>query len=251
MAEALLDHDPPAATAKSQRDGHNRARALLREPKVVLAGGFILFLIFLAVFAPMIAPRDPLEQDLLAGTLPPVGFTGAEPGFLLGTDDLGRDVLSRLIFGTRIALIVAFSAATLAALLGTAWIVAGYFRGQPMRPCRGWLRSGWRFRRCYSRSWSSRSWDQVGSVMRHRHHRLDPLCARRARRDHGPGAGGLRGRRACSLRAHRDFVPRSPAQRGAGAARAAHVGDGDRGDRRGHSIVRRPVGVLDTPTWGA
>ena len=130
MPEALLDHDPPAATAKSQRDGHNRARALLREPKVVLAGGFILFLIFLAVFAPMIAPRDPLEQDLLAGTLPPVGFTGAEPGFLLGTDDLGRDVLSRLIFGTRIALIVAFSAATLAALLGTLLgLFAGYFRG--------------------------------------------------------------------------------------------------------------------------
>lgn len=130
MAEALLDHDPPAAIAKSQRDGHNRARALLREPKVVLAGGFILFLIFLAVFAPMIAPRDPLEQDLLAGTLPPVGLTGAEPGFLLGTDDLGRDVLSRLIFGTRIALIVAFSAATLAALLGTLLgLFAGYFRG--------------------------------------------------------------------------------------------------------------------------
>ena len=106
MAEALLDHDPPAAIAKSQRDGHNRARALLREPKVVLAGGFILFLIFLAVFAPMIAPRDPLEQDLLAGTLPPVGFTGAEPGFLLGTDDLGRDVLSRLIFGTRVGFFV-------------------------------------------------------------------------------------------------------------------------------------------------
>ena len=128
MAEALLDHDPPAAIAKSQRDGHNRARALLREPKVVLAGGFILFLIFLAVFAPMIAPRDPLEQDLLAGTLPPVGFTGAEPGFLLGTDDLGRDVLSRLIFGTRIALIVAFVGSDVGrAARYFAWIVCRLF----------------------------------------------------------------------------------------------------------------------------
>jgi dipeptide transport system permease protein len=71
-----------------------------------------------------------LEQDLLAGTLPPMGFTGAEPGFLLGTDDLGRDVLSRLIFGTRIALIVAFVASALAALLGTMLgLFAGYFRG--------------------------------------------------------------------------------------------------------------------------
>jgi dipeptide transport system permease protein len=130
MAEALLDHDAATARAKSRHDGHNRVRALAREPKVVFAGGFIAFLIVLALFAPLIAPHDPLEQDLLAGTLPPAGFTGAEPGFLLGTDDLGRDVLSRLIFGSRIALIVAFAAAALAALIGTLLgLFAGYLRG--------------------------------------------------------------------------------------------------------------------------
>ena len=128
MAEALLDAPSPIAT--SRHADRNRIRALLAQPKVVFAGGFILFLIMLAVFAPLVAPRDPLEQDLLAGTLPLMGFTGAEPGFLLGTDDLGRDVLSRLIFGTRIALIVAFVASALAALLGTLLgLFAGYFRG--------------------------------------------------------------------------------------------------------------------------
>ena len=86
-------------------------RAALREPKVVVAGGFILLLILLAIFAPWIAPKDPLEQDLMLGTLPPASYDGAEPGYWFGTDDLGRDVLSRLIHGTRIALTVAFVAA--------------------------------------------------------------------------------------------------------------------------------------------
>lgn len=119
MAEATL-------TATRGR----RIRNLLAEPKVLLGGGFILFLVILALFAPWIAPKDPLEQDLMLGTLPPVGFAGAEPGYYLGTDDLGRDVLSRLIYGSRIALTVAFVAATLAALVGTALgLLAGWYGG--------------------------------------------------------------------------------------------------------------------------
>jgi ABC-type dipeptide/oligopeptide/nickel transport system permease subunit len=105
--------------------------ALLRDPKVVVGGGFILLLIVLAVFAPWIAPKDPLEQDLMLATVPPAGFDGAEPGYWLGTDGLGRDVLSRLIYGSRIALTVAVVAATLAALLGSALgLVAGWYGGK-------------------------------------------------------------------------------------------------------------------------
>jgi dipeptide transport system permease protein len=105
-----------------------RLPALLREPKVLIGGGFVLVLCVLAVFAPWIAPKDPLEQDLMLGTLPPAGFDGAEPGYWLGTDDLGRDVLSRMIWGTRTALTVAFVAATLAALLGTVLgLLAGWY----------------------------------------------------------------------------------------------------------------------------
>jgi len=97
-----------------------------RDLRIWLGGGFILFLILIAIFAPLLAPFDPLEQDLMAATAAP----GVEPGHWLGTDSLGRDLLSRLIYGTRIALTVAFVAATLACLLGTTLgLLAGYYRG--------------------------------------------------------------------------------------------------------------------------
>lgn len=103
-------------------------RDLLGDPKVLGGGGFILILTLVALFAPMLAPKDPLEQDLLLATVPPIGLPGAEPGYWLGTDDLGRDVLSRLIHGARVALTVAFVAAGFAALLGTVLgLVAGWY----------------------------------------------------------------------------------------------------------------------------
>ena len=125
MAEEIALPRPAAATRR--REGHARA-ALLRDPKVLAGGGFILLLLLAAILAPVIAPHDPLEQDLMSGSLPPFGVEGGTSAFLLGTDDLGRDVLSRLIFGTRVALTVAFVAAALAALIGTALgLFAGYF----------------------------------------------------------------------------------------------------------------------------
>ena len=125
MAEEIALPRPAAATRR--REGHARA-ALLRDPKVLAGGGFILLLLLAAILAPVIAPHDPLEQDLMSGSLPPFGVEGGTSTFLLGTDDLGRDVLSRLIFGTRVALTVAFVASALAALIGTALgLFAGYF----------------------------------------------------------------------------------------------------------------------------
>ncbi|AYG60229.1 ABC transporter permease [Rhizobium jaguaris] len=119
-----------AASTKPPSRAARRLRALLSEPKVIFGGGFILILIILAIFAPYIAPKDPLEQDLMSGTLPPAWLNGSDPGFLLGTDDLGRDVLSRAIFGTRVALTVAFVAAGLAALIGTLLgLFAGWYGG--------------------------------------------------------------------------------------------------------------------------
>ena len=98
----------------------------MRDPRVMLGGGFILLLLVLAIFAPYIAPQDPLVQDLLLATAPPL----QEPGYLLGTDSLGRDLLSRLIHASRIAMTVAFAASILAALIGTiAGLLAGYLGG--------------------------------------------------------------------------------------------------------------------------
>jgi dipeptide transport system permease protein len=123
---AARPQDSDAQAAAAQRPPSIAAR-LLADRKVVGAGSFLLILVVAALGAPLIAPRDPLDQNLMLATLPPAGFADAEPGYLLGTDDLGRDVLSRLIFGTRVSLTVAFIAAGLAALLGS-WLglVAGF-----------------------------------------------------------------------------------------------------------------------------
>jgi dipeptide transport system permease protein len=101
----------------------------MRDPKVACAGGFILLLIVLALGAPWIAPKDPLAQNLMLATVPPAGLSGSEPGYLLGTDGLGRDVLSRVIYGTRVSLTVAFVAAGLACLIGSLLGLAAGFLG--------------------------------------------------------------------------------------------------------------------------
>ena len=83
-----------------------------------------------ALGAPLLAPHDPLRQDLLSALLPPAWAAGGDPAFPLGTDSLGRDLLSRLIYGARVALIVAVVAASLAALLGTVLgLLAGFLGG--------------------------------------------------------------------------------------------------------------------------
>lgn len=87
-------------------------------------------IIFAALLAPWIAPKDPLAQDLFLGRLPPFWVTGAEPGFYLGTDSLGRDVLSRILHGSRIALTVALVAGSITCVVGaTLGLLAGYLRG--------------------------------------------------------------------------------------------------------------------------
>jgi peptide/nickel transport system permease protein len=98
--------------------------------RVLFGVAVLLLLAAVALAAPLLAPHDPLEQDLLLSFSPPFWRSGADPSYLLGTDSLGRDILSRLIYGARIALTVALVAATLAALLGTALgLLSGYFGG--------------------------------------------------------------------------------------------------------------------------
>jgi peptide/nickel transport system permease protein len=95
-----------------------------------LSGGWLSVLLLAAILAPWIAPHDPLAQDLFAGRLPPFWQAGAEPGYWLGTDSLGRDVLTRIIYGARVALVVALVAGTATCLVGaTLGLIAGYYRG--------------------------------------------------------------------------------------------------------------------------
>src|SRR5215469_5641176 len=126
----MVDAVAVAARVVPLRRGFEALRACLRDPKALAGGCFILFLLVLALGAPWIAPKDPLDQDIILGATPPFWLPGAEPGHWLGTDDLGRDALSRVIYGSRVALIVAFMASTLAAVLGaTLGLLAGWSRG--------------------------------------------------------------------------------------------------------------------------
>ena len=102
----------------------------LHSPKVLVALGMVLVLVICAVFAGILAPHDPAEQNLLAILTPPAWAHGGDASFLLGTDSLGRDVLSRLIYGARTAMIVAFFASIGAMIIGSILAhIAGYFGG--------------------------------------------------------------------------------------------------------------------------
>jgi ABC-type dipeptide/oligopeptide/nickel transport system permease subunit len=95
--------------------------------------GFVLFVLIVltAIFAPVIAPYDPLKQNLRAAKQPPAWQEGGSWEFPLGTDTLGRDMLSRIIYGTRVSLTVGFFGVLIAGTLGmVAGLVAGYFGGR-------------------------------------------------------------------------------------------------------------------------
>ncbi len=95
-----------------------------------LGAALVGVLVLVALLAPLIAPHDPLEQDLMSAQLPPAWVDGGDSAYLLGTDSLGRCVLSRLIYSARTAVAVALIAASLAAVIGIALgLIAGSFGG--------------------------------------------------------------------------------------------------------------------------
>ncbi len=94
-------------------------------PVLILVG-----LAFVAVFADVLAPHDPEVGRLAARFRPPFWQAGGSLEYLLGTDHLGRDVLSRLIFGARVSMVVGFTAVIVAGTVGTGLgIVSGYLGG--------------------------------------------------------------------------------------------------------------------------
>ena len=100
-------------------------RSRLAQTGATIIGGFLL----LGVFAPLLAPHDPLQQTLEHRMAP--GFWAGNHAYPLGTDELGRDILSRVIYGTRVSLIVGVVAVMLMNVLGvSAGLIAGYFGGR-------------------------------------------------------------------------------------------------------------------------
>lgn len=99
-------------------------------PRLWVGAGLVGFFVLIALLAPLLAPHDPIEQDLLSTQMPPAWMQGGEATFPLGTDSLGRCVLSRLMYAARTAIEVALIAASLAAIIGIAFgLIAGMFGG--------------------------------------------------------------------------------------------------------------------------
>lgn len=102
-------------------------RWLGQNASLVLGLVFVLWVTVTAVAAPWVAPHDPAAQDLMFRLLPPAWGEGGDPRFLLGTDQLGRDIVSRIFHGGRVSLLVGLSATLGAGILGILLgLLAGY-----------------------------------------------------------------------------------------------------------------------------
>jgi peptide/nickel transport system permease protein len=99
---------------------------LIRDPITVVCATIVLLILLAAIFAPLVAPADPYKTSMLK-RLAPIG----SPGFILGTDELGRDMLTRLIYGGRVSLFTAIAPVFLALLIGGGLgITAGFVGGR-------------------------------------------------------------------------------------------------------------------------
>jgi peptide/nickel transport system permease protein len=119
IVDTSLTEAPPRMT-----EWRRFRRVFIQRPFVVFGLVILLILVIMAVFAPVLAPYNPYKQNLSDALAQP------SSQHLLGTDTLGRDTLSRLIFGSRTALIIGFVTVSVASLIGiTLGMLAGYFRG--------------------------------------------------------------------------------------------------------------------------
>ena len=106
-------------------------KRLARRRTALVGLGVVVIVLLAALFAPWLSPFDPLEQDINQRLKEPGWQTAAGRIHVLGTDHLGRDILARVIFGSRIALVVGLSAVLISGVLGMAiGLVAGYFGGK-------------------------------------------------------------------------------------------------------------------------
>lgn len=130
--------DPSAPRKQSPRQsdavienppGLVRRLGLDRPWIVILAAAYLVVVVLVALFAPLLQPYEHTAQDLFEMRNPPV-FLGGDWRYVLGSDDLGRDVLSRVIYGTRVSVVIALVGTGIGAVLGSALgIIAAHFRG--------------------------------------------------------------------------------------------------------------------------
>jgi ABC-type dipeptide/oligopeptide/nickel transport system permease subunit len=124
LPQSKLEEAPPSRW-------QTLSRLLLRDKTGLF--GLLLFglIVFAAIFAPVLAPHDPLEQDLKVSRLPPAWMEKGSWDYPLGTDKNGRDLLSRVLYGSRVSLTVGFFGVLISGGLGLlVGLIAGYARGK-------------------------------------------------------------------------------------------------------------------------
>jgi peptide/nickel transport system permease protein len=128
MASSILVSVPAESAGPHAAGSRRRGRV----PWPVLIGlGFVGALVVVALAAPLIAPQDPTRQSLRGRLAAPTWSGSDGRAHLLGTDHLGRDVLSRVIYGSRVSLVVGFAAVLVGGVLGSAaGLIAGFSRGR-------------------------------------------------------------------------------------------------------------------------
>jgi peptide/nickel transport system permease protein len=124
---------PTAAEILAPSPGVLLRRRIFRHWGLMFGSAVLVTMILMALLADVIAPFDPLQQDLERKLIPPIWHASAKATWahMLGTDHLGRDYLSRLIHGARVSLYIGFAAMLISGLIGTTLgVLAGYFGGR-------------------------------------------------------------------------------------------------------------------------
>ena len=106
-------------------------RRILAHRGLLIGASLLALIILVALLAPLIAPHDPYAQDLSRRMIPPVWYEKGNWTHLLGTDNLGRDYLSRVLYGAQISLLIGVAVMVISGLIGTALgLAAGFFGGR-------------------------------------------------------------------------------------------------------------------------
>jgi peptide/nickel transport system permease protein len=135
MAQTVLPRVgiPTAAEILAPTPGALLRHRIFRHWGLLIGGTILGTIVLMALLAPLIAPHDPYDQQLARKLIPPIWHASAKATWAhpLGTDQLGRDYLSRLLYGAQISLMIGFSAMLISGVIGTVLgVLAGYFGGR-------------------------------------------------------------------------------------------------------------------------
>ena len=131
FAATAADRVPTAEQIVEPSPGALLRRRIFGHASIMVGGGVLVIIVLMALLAPVLAPHDPLDQDLTRKLIPPIWHDKGSWVYPLGTDLFGRDYLSRLIWGARISLLIGFAAMCISGVIGTTLgVAAGYFGGR-------------------------------------------------------------------------------------------------------------------------